>query len=80
MKISELRKAGCILNREGMSKLAIKYIDEFDGSYKGAMILAGKLYTVARMATCDEYWDEQVAKGINHATGEAENIIFDSNR
>lgn len=75
MKIATIRKAGAILNRQGMSKEAIKAINEFDGSYKGAMELCGKLSVIAKMATCDDYWNEQVQRGIRRQEFEVEKVI-----
>ena len=59
----EMRKWGGSVGREGMSKAAIKAVDEFDGSYKGAMILAGQMKAIAQAAAGDDYWSEQVGKG-----------------
>lgn len=58
-----LRKVGSEIGREGMSLRVIAAVGEFDGSYKGAMQLAGRLKAIAQMARCDEYWSEQVDKG-----------------
>jgi hypothetical protein len=65
--ISELRLVGSKLGREGMSDLVTEFINECDGTPKGVMILSGKLSIVAKMATCDEYWLEQVERGIRKA-------------
>jgi|GEM_PF-2339143 len=59
----ELRKEGERLGRSGMSQRVLKCVEEFDGSYKGAMILAGRLKAIAQAAKCDDYWDEKVNKG-----------------
>jgi hypothetical protein len=67
MKIKTIRKAGCELGREGMSLLALEYVEKFDGSYKGAMRLCGQLSVIAKMATCDQYWDEKTSDGIRDA-------------
>lgn len=64
MKIAELRKWGDKVGRQGMSKEAQKLINEYDGSYKGTMALCGKLSLIAKAATCDDYWHEQVNKGV----------------
>lgn len=58
-----LREVGSNIGREGMSLAAIKAVEEWDKSYKGVMILAGRLKAIAQMAKCDDYWDEQVMKG-----------------
>lgn len=75
MRIEKIRKAGDALGREGMSKMALKEIADFDGSYKGVMELCGKLSVIAKMATCDDYWHEKVNIGIRHQEWEAEKVI-----
>tara|TARA_R110000822_G_scaffold273001_1_gene395508 strand:- start:60 stop:329 length:270 start_codon:yes stop_codon:yes gene_type:complete len=79
MKIAKLRKAGDKLGREGMSLLAIQYIERFDGSHKGAMRLCGRLSVIAKMATCDQYWDEKTSDGIRDAQFAAEIILINAN-
>lgn len=79
MKIAELRKAGAIINRAGMSEMAIKAVESFDGSYRGVMELCGKLSVIAKMATCDDYWNEQVSRGENRQQFEVERILDDAN-
>ena len=37
-----MKKWGKSVGRDGMSEAAIKAVADFDGSYKGAMELAGK--------------------------------------
>ena len=65
-KIQELRKLASRskVGRPGVAEEAIKAISDFDGSYKGAMELAGKLVVIADMSTFDDYWEEQVNRGI----------------
>ncbi|WP_428613390.1 hypothetical protein [Pseudoalteromonas sp.] len=75
MKISELRKCGAIINRQGMSKMAMDAVDEFDGSYKGVMELCGKLSVIAKMATCDDYWNEQVSRGVHKQEFKVDEIM-----
>ena len=70
--IAELRLVGEKIGREGMSKMAQSFIDGYDGSYKGAMKLCGELSVIAKMATCDDYWDEQVHKGVDSAERQVE--------
>ena len=70
--IAELRMVGEIIGREGMSLMAQKFIAEYDGSYKGVMKLCGELSIVAKMATCDQYWDEKTNDGIRDAQFKAE--------
>ena len=75
MKISELRKASTYLRREGKNNLAIKHIKKCNGSYKGVMELCGKLSVIAKMATCDDYWEEQVNRGMSLANWEVEFVL-----
>ena len=63
MRAKELRNYGEALGRSGMSELAMKAINDCDGSYKGVMKLAGELSQIAVMARCDDYWNEQVKRG-----------------
>lgn len=62
-EFKDMQKWGKVVGREGMSQEAIAAVKEFDGSYKGAMILAGRMKAIAQAAGCDEYWREQVGKG-----------------
>ena len=62
-----LRKEGERLGRIGMSEYVKKAVSDFDGSYKGAMKLAGKLKAITRAAKSDCYWDEMVGRGYNRA-------------
>ncbi len=75
MKISKLRMYGDKVGREGMSLEAQKAISEYDGSYKGVMELCGKLSLLAKAATCDEYWHEQVNRGIRKQEFEIEKAL-----
>lgn len=63
MKISELREIGFKLGREGLSKAAIELIENFDGSYKGAIELCGKLSVIAKASSFDTYWHEKAKRG-----------------
>jgi hypothetical protein len=74
MKISELRKAGDTLGRPGMAELAQDFIRDYDGSNKGVMELCGKLSVIAKMSTCDDYWNEQVNRGASKAEFKVELI------
>lgn len=75
MKISKIREAGYSLGRAGMAKLAKKYVEQCDGSYVGYMKLCGQLSVIAKMATCDIYWEEKTSDGIIAAEAEADRII-----
>ena len=80
MKIATLRKAGDQLGREGMSLLALEYVSKCDGSYKGAMRLCGQLSVIAKMATCDQYWDEKTNDGIRDAQFKAEITLLEQGK
>ena len=67
-KIAKLRKLANHLGREGVSIEAVNAVKDFDGSYKGVMELAGKLAVIADMSTFDEYWEEQVNRGVQKMT------------
>lgn len=67
MKIKELREIGEKLGREGLSIAAMDLINNFDGTYKGAIQLCGQLSVIARACTYDEYWTEQVNRGVSKA-------------
>ena len=65
-----INKLRCIasqsnVGRSGLAEETVKAIDKFDGTYKGAMELAGKLSIIANASTFDQYWMEQVQRGIN---------------
>lgn len=60
---NQLRHAGKSLGRSGLSEAVISAVSEFDGSYKGAMVLAGRLKAVSQAAAADSYWSEKVDDG-----------------
>jgi hypothetical protein len=64
-KIAKIRELGEQLGREGVSKEVVKAIGGWDGSYKGAMELCGKLVLWADASTFDDYWQEQVQRGLS---------------
>ena len=70
----ELQEWGAAVGREGMSLAAIKAVNEFDGSYIGAMVLAGKLKAISQAARCDEYWSEKVHRGYNQQLSAAQHF------
>jgi hypothetical protein len=62
------------LGRDGMAKRAIEAVAEWQragSTFKGAMILAGRLKAVAMMASRDDYWREQVEKGLQIERGKS---------
>tara|TARA_R110002033_G_C3897243_1_gene239800 strand:+ start:28950 stop:29207 length:258 start_codon:yes stop_codon:yes gene_type:complete len=63
---AKLRHLGGKLGREGVAKEAQECISQYDGSYKGAMELCGKLFVLAEMSTFDSYWEEQTQRGVNN--------------
>lgn len=75
MKIARLREIGDKIGRAGMSELVINAVNQFDsGSCKEAMELCGKLEQIAKMATCDSYWNEKVLIGRNKMISKLEDI------
>ena len=70
-KIAKLRELGESLGREGVSLQVIEAIESFDGSYKGAMQLCGKLVLWADVSTFDDYWKEQVQRGLSKEENKA---------
>lgn len=59
----QFKKYGDKLGRHGMSELVVEMIDEFDGTNKGAMKLAGQLKAICHCADSDDYWKEKVGNG-----------------
>lgn len=70
---NSMKKWGKSVGRDGMSEAAIKAVEEFDGSYKGAMELAGKMKAIAQATSCDDYWSEKMNKGYHKQLWIAEN-------
>lgn len=63
-----LKKAGEVLGRDGLSKRAAAIMVELvtkTGSYKAAMIAAGRLKAISAAAKYDCYWTEQVDEGFH---------------
>ena len=79
IKISELRKFGRGLGRQGVALEAQKAVNECDGSYKGVMELCGKLSILAKVATFDDYWHEQVCRGEEKQECLIEKVILQMN-
>ena len=52
-KIETLRELANDIGRDGVAKEALKAVEDFDGTYKGAMELAGKLTVIADMDAAD---------------------------
>lgn len=64
MNIKDLRDYGSKVGREGLALAAQEAVSNCDGSYKGVMELCGKLSILAKSATFDDYWHEQVDRGV----------------
>lgn len=60
-----LKASGSQLGREGLSKRVLAIVADFDGSYKGAMVLAGRMKAIAQAAKSDGYWSEKVDDGFH---------------
>ncbi len=63
-----LKSAGAVLGRDGLSRRAAAIMVELvtkSGSYKEAMIAAGRLKAVAAAAKYDSYWTEKVEDGFH---------------
>lgn len=61
-----LKKAGSVLGRDGLAKRAASIMVDCvtkTGSYKEAMIAAGRLKAIAAAAGYDDYWSEKVDEG-----------------
>lgn len=64
MKIRDKRKAGKILERDGIAQRIINLAIEIsEGSYKEAMSGAGRIAELVDSATYDYYWTEKVNIG-----------------
>lgn len=63
-----LKKAGEVLRRDGLSKRAAQIMVDLvtkTGSYKEAMVAAGRLKAIAAAAKYDGYWTEKVDDGFH---------------
>ena len=63
MKIKELREIGDKLGLKGMADAANEFVENCDGTAESIMELCGNLSVLAKCATCDAYWSEQVCRG-----------------
>ncbi len=73
---SACKKAGANMNREEMSLMVDKCVEEYiaDKSYKKAMELAGRLKAMTQAAKSDGYWTEQVNRGYTKQKWELESL------
>lgn len=63
-----LKATGEVLRRDGLSDRAAKIMVDLvtkSGSYKEAMIAAGRLKAICQAARYDGYWTEQVEDGFH---------------
>ena len=67
MKVKELMDIGATIGRQGLAIHAIDLINNYDGSYKGAIQLCGQLSVIAKACGFDDYWLEQVRRGESKA-------------
>jgi len=58
-----LKREGERLGRAGLAERAIALVKAFDGSYKGAIILAGRMRAIATACKYDDYWQEKADEG-----------------
>lgn len=75
MKLPEIKKAGKILGRQGISERVIALVNRFDGSYKGAVELIGRLAVLEKACRFDVYWDEKAFLGSVKEEGYLQHII-----
>ncbi len=69
-----LKRVGEKLRREGLSSRVVDLVAGFDGSYKGAMILAGRLKAIGQAAKYDGYWTEKVDEGFHREMADLKKI------
>lgn len=60
-----LKGEGERLGRAGLAERVIQLVKEFeaDGSYKGAIALAGRMHAIAIACKYDVYWQEKASDG-----------------
>ena len=64
MKLAEKKKAGEILGRGGIANKIIELADSIsNGTYKNAIIRAGKISVLVEACKFDEYWAEKALIG-----------------
>ena len=70
MKIKDKRKAGEILEREGIAQRIIKIATEIsNGGYKDAMQNAGRIAELVDCSTYDNYWEQKASLGKQYEQG-----------
>lgn len=74
------RKAGVIMGRRGMSERVIDILESFDGSYVGAIRIAGQMKAIAQAAKCDQYWDEKCGMGYDSEMDRMGNIVANNDK
>ena len=63
MRVADIKKAGRLLGREGISERVLFLVSRLDGSYKGAVDLIGRLSVLEKACRFDVYWDEKAFLG-----------------
>jgi hypothetical protein len=67
MNISDKRKAGDLLGRDGISeRITLIAQSIVDGGYKNAIEQAGRIHQLVEAATCDDYWNGKANTGKWH--------------
>lgn len=59
----DLKRAGEQLGRTKLAARVVELIDEFDGSYISAIVLAGRMKAIAQACKFDMYWEEKAGIG-----------------
>lgn len=75
MRLHDIKKAGKILGRQGISERVISLVNRFDGSYKGAVDLIGRLSVLEQACRFDVYWEEKAFLGSVKEEGYLQRVI-----
>lgn len=80
---ARLKQAGAVLGRDGLSNRAAVVMKELvskSGSYKEAMIAAGRLKAIAAAAKYDGYWAGEVDEGYQREMAWLESEAYNLSR
>lgn len=74
---AKLEREGERLGRAGLAERVLQLIKEFeaDGSYKGAIILAGRMHAIAIACKYDDYWQEKALIGYRRELFDLRHVI-----
>jgi hypothetical protein len=75
VRLHDIKKAGKILGRQGISERVISLVNRFDGSYKGAVDLIGRLSVLEQACRFDVYWEEKAFLGSVKEEGYLQRVI-----